>query len=344
LTPYLANWKHLYFLADGDSFAKKNIEPCKLVATPLEQKVALKANDKIIWLEVNLFSTTTNETIENYTTHKFLIKHNDTFYFMPTGLHQIKKYLPNNKLVAPITTKNEFISNIVLPLSTQFEIDMGDIVKNEHISAEPQPRIYLSELNEKFLMIKPKWLYETYELDNDNEITTTLETGEGLMHIQRNPTQEMVLVDSLRNLHTSFQHQNNEYFYLHFDEVMKKGWFLTMYQQLQELNVPVFGMNNLKRFKYNTNTAKMDFKTGSGTDWFDIKMEVSYGDQIVPLATLRKAIINKQQFILLSDGTLGMLLDEWIKKFSTIMKMGTVKDDELQVSKLHWTIIDQLHE
>jgi SNF2 family DNA or RNA helicase len=344
LSPYLNNWKHLYFLANGNNFSQKNLEPCKFIAAPLEHKIILKANDKIIWVEVNLSLSTTKETIENYTSHKFLIKHNDTFYFMPTGLHLIKKYLPNNKLVAPIAAKNQFISNIVLPLSTQFEIDMGDIVNNEHISAEPQPRIYLSELNERFLMIRPKWLYETYELDNDNETTTILETSGGLVNIQRNPTQEMVLVDSLRNLHPSFQNQNNEYFYLHFDEVMKKNWFLTMYQQLQELNVPIFGMNNLKRFKYNTNTAKMDFKAGSGTDWFDIKMEVSYGDQIVPLATLRKAIINKQQFILLNDGTLGMLPEEWIKKFSTIMRMGTVKDDELQVSKLHWTIIDQLHE
>ena len=152
------------------------------------------------------------------------------------------------------------------------------------------------------------------------------------------------MIENLRKLHSSFQNQNNEHFYLHFDEVMKKNWFFTMYQQLQEMDIPVFGFSNLKKFKYNTNKPIMDFKTGSGTDWFDIRMQVSYGDQLVPLATLRKAIINKQQFILLSDGTLGMLPDEWIKKFASLMRMGTVKDDAMQVSKLHWTVIDQLHE
>ena len=344
LAPYLSEWNHLYYLPDNENFAKSNVVPCKFVNTPLEYKIVLEEDDKTVTLKMQLYDKESNTIIEEYTHHKFLILHNDTFYFIPDGINKVRKYMPDGKLIVPVIAKHEFITQIVLPLTTQFEIDLGNVVKTETINCEPEPRVYVKELNEKYLMMVPKWLYGEYEMDNDRDAITTLDMGNGILNIERKPHEEKKLLESLRKLHPAFQQQNNEYFYLHFDEVMKKNWFLTMYKELQEMDIPVFGMNTLKRFKYNTHTAKMDFKTGSGTDWFDIKITVSYGDETVPLSTLKKAIINKQQFVLLNDGTLGMLPDEWIKKFATIMRLGNIKDDGMQVSKLHWTVIDQLHE
>ena len=344
IAPFLASWKHLYYLPNGSNFSKNNVKPCRFVNTPLDYKIVLKQTDKTISLIVEMKVVETGELVEDFTTHKYLLLHKEVFYFIPEGINKVKKYLPEGKLIVPVAAKNQFINKIVLPLATKFPIDMGDVIKTETIEPFPEPRVYLSELNEKYLIITPKWLYEDYELDNDGEEVSTLELGDKLLNITRNPIEENKLVENLRTLHPSFSSQNNEHFYLHFDEVMKKNWFLTMYQQLQEMDIPVFGFSNLKKFKYNTNKPVMDFKAGSGVDWFDIRMDVSYGDQVVPLATLRKAIINKQQFVLLSDGTLGMLPDEWIKKFASLMKMGSVKNDSMQVSKLHWTIIDQLHE
>ncbi len=344
IAPYLAQWKQLYYLPEGSNFKKAAVMPCKFDNTPLSYRIVLKQTEKTVSLEVEIYNKEQDIAITNYTTHRFVLLHNNTFYLIPEGINKTKSYMPDGKLMVPIASKYDFINKVVLPLSTKFPIDMGDVIKTETIAPFPDPRIYLSELNEKYLMITPKWLYEDYEMDNDQDEVTTLELGDKLLNITRNPLEENKLVENLRELHPLFKTQNNQHFYLHFDEVMKQNWFLNMYQQLQEMDIPIFGMNNLHKFKYNTNKPIMDFKTGSGTDWFDIRMQVSYGDQIVPLATLRKAIINKQQFILLSDGTLGMLPDEWIKKFASIMRMGTVKDDSMQVSKLHWTVIDQLHE
>jgi len=345
ILPYLIQWQHVYYLANGLAFAKTNVKPCKFANDILVHKIILKQTIKTIGLEVVLYSKATNETITNYTIHKFFIKHNDIFYPLPAKFDTINQYIPKQKLLAPINAKSAFIHQIVLPLSAIFEIDMNNVVKETTIAPQTQPRIYLSELNEKYLILTPKWQYDIYEIDNDNDEKTILELEDGtLLYIQRNTENEQQFVQQLRQLHPMFERQNNEYFYLPFDEVMKKNWFFTMYQQLQELEIPVFGMNNLKRFKYNTNKPTMQLKTSSGTDWFDINIAIQYGDQTVPLAALRKAIINKQQFILLTDGTLGILPDEWIKKFATLMRMGMVKEGNMQVSKLHWTLIDQLHD
>ncbi len=64
----------------------------------------------------------------------------------------------------------------------------------------------------------------------------------------------------------------------------------------------------------------------------------------MPLQELRKAIINKQQFILLEDGSLGMLPGEWISKYATLMRMGQVKEGVLQLPATNWTLVDQLQD
>ncbi len=340
----LTHWKHLYFLPDLVKFSKASVLPCKFSSDKIDFKLSLKQTKAFISLELELWNTTSNEALENYSIHKFLILSKDIFYRQPDNFGEVSDYLPEGKLMVPIAAKNEFINKIVLPLSQKFTIDFGTVIKNSTINPLPEPRVYVGEINEKYLTLTPKWLYEDYELDNDGAETTTLELADGVVNIQRKPEEEDKLIDSLRSLHPLFFHQNNDFFYLPFEEVMKKNWFLDMYEQLQEMDIPIFGMERLKRFKYNTNKPVFEMKASSGVDWFDIQMTVSYGDQIIPLATLRKAIINKQQFVLLGDGSLGVLPEEWIKKFASLMRMGNVKNESMQVSKLHWTVIDQLHE
>lgn len=341
----LKKFNQLYYLPNGESLARKNIVPCSFSASELDCKLLLQQNNDSISLELVVVEKETNTQFDNYSFHKFLLKVNNIFYLIPSQLHKLKSILPHQKIMTSISEKSRFISDIVLPLSTKFNVDFNNVVTIETLdNTVPQPRLYLSELNEKFLMITPKWLYSEYEVENDKEKQSQIEIESAVVNIERNSSEEEAFIERVKSLHPKFAAQNNEYFYLHFDEVMRNNWFLEMYSKLQELNVPIFGMNNLKRFNYNANKPTMQFKTGSGTDWFDLKIEVSYGNQVVPLAALRKAIINKQQFILLNDGTLGMLPEEWIKKFATMMRLGTIKDDSLQLSKLHFTVIDQLHE
>jgi non-specific serine/threonine protein kinase len=64
----------------------------------------------------------------------------------------------------------------------------------------------------------------------------------------------------------------------------------------------------------------------------------------VPLKLLKSAIVNKQDFITLSDGSLGLLPEEWIKKFSTILKISNIEKEKVKVSKLHFGLLDAAEE
>ena len=57
-----------------------------------------------------------------------------------------------------------------------------------------------------------------------------------------------------------------------------------------------------------------------------------------------KALAGKQSFVQLGDGTLGILPDEWLKKYSLLFKVGEGKADKLRLSKYHMSVIDELYE
>jgi len=82
----------------------------------------------------------------------------------------------------------------------------------------------------------------------------------------------------------------------------------------------------------------------SGVDWFDAKVDVVFGDQHVSIAEIKRALASKQQFVQLNDGTLGILPEEWLKKYGLLFKVGEGKNKDLRLSKYHLSIIDELYD
>ncbi|MFN5374758.1 MAG: DEAD/DEAH box helicase, partial [Chitinophagaceae bacterium] len=56
-----------------------------------------------------------------------------------------------------------------------------------------------------------------------------------------------------------------------------------------------------------------------------------------------KALNNKQQFVQLNDGTLGILPESWLQKYSLLFRVGEGKNNQLRLSKYHLSVIDELY-
>jgi len=82
----------------------------------------------------------------------------------------------------------------------------------------------------------------------------------------------------------------------------------------------------------------------SGTDWFDMEMNISFGDQKVDLRKLQKSIIKKSNYVELNDGSLGILPEKWIEKYRKYFQFGQIKKDKIEVSNFQFNIIDELYE
>jgi non-specific serine/threonine protein kinase len=73
-------------------------------------------------------------------------------------------------------------------------------------------------------------------------------------------------------------------------------------------------------------------------------VDILFGDQRVSVAEVKKALANKQQFVQLNDGTLGILPEEWLKKYSLLFRVGEGRADKLKLSRYHLSVIDELYE
>ena len=234
-----------------------------------------------------------------------------------------------------------------MPLQERFNVQLPEGFEIKTIQIAPQPNVLLKEFNNQFMMLQPQFVYDTIEVEyslRPEDIVNTLPDG-SLEIIKRDVPAEKQFFEMLRSLHQVFNNQRqNDFFYVHFNEVMKGNWFLNTVRYLQENNVTVKGMQELKRFRYNTSKPKWEMKAGSGIDWFDLKITVSFGDQQVALRDIRKAILSKQNIVVLGDGTFGVLPEEWLEQYGMLLKMGEEqKDGLLRVSKLHFTLIDELY-
>jgi len=67
-----------------------------------------------------------------------------------------------------------------------------------------------------------------------------------------------------------------------------------------------------------------------------------FGDLPVEMKALRDAVLNNDTTVQLSDGTQGLLPEEWIDRLSAIFRNSDVVDGKLLISKMKFNLIDSL--
>jgi len=89
---------------------------------------------------------------------------------------------------------------------------------------------------------------------------------------------------------------------------------------------------NQKRLSYGTN---FDMKvTSSGVDWFDVNVQFDFQGAKISLPDLLFQIQEGEKFILLDDGTYGLLPTEWRARFGRMAGMGQTTPQGLRLNKI----------
>ncbi len=261
----------------------------------------------------------------------------------------VQYFLESPELKFHIQEKNNLFQNLILPLQRKYRIKLPDDFYELVPTPAIEAAVYLNETEDGFLLITPVFNYggEMVYQDGNTEILLAETSGtEKLQCISRNLDIENGIVKIVQDTHPVFEsQQGNAYFRLSFNQAMQGSWFLHFNEVLTAHNIKVLGFQSLKRFRYNPHRPTLKTRIGSGVDWFDIKIEVRFGNELVQLKDLRKAILKKQDYIELSDGTIGILPKEWIEKYARIFRFGKeTKTESLQLSSVHFTLIDELYE
>ena len=77
-------------------------------------------------------------------------------------------------------------------------------------------------------------------------------------------------------------------------------------------------------------------------DWFELNGNANFDGQIAPFPKLLEALKRGDSTIVLDDGSIGLLPEEWLNKHGLLAQMGNIEDDTLRFSKAQVGVLDAL--
>jgi superfamily II DNA or RNA helicase len=80
----------------------------------------------------------------------------------------------------------------------------------------------------------------------------------------------------------------------------------------------------------------------TGIDWFELDGGIQYGDHRVTLPELLAAARRGESMIELGDGSMGMLPEEWFKKYGMLADIATLADGGLRFTSAQASVLDAL--
>lgn len=281
------------------------------------------------WVNIN----GTPFALDSFTRKYFLLESGNEYFMLYFGDYQTLEWLRQQQPEQYAYNPADLIQYILLELEGKYPVKRNSLQTENTVTAEPVGQVVLSELSGAFLMLTPKWSYDGYIMEGAWQPVTELSEKGQLVTINRNETQEKQLLDLLEGLHPKFPDQKNGYYYLSFAEAQKKQWFLKAYHKLLTSGIDLLGMDMLKHFRYSTHKAVTTMEQLEATEQFiRIKFVLQFGTETVPLNELQKILLAGQRAVLLKDGSLGVLGDDWHKQYATFIKHGKVNKQELTIA------------
>ncbi len=335
-----------FFLAKGKTFKTTNLDELKLLAEDLKPHFSVSKNGKyIIHCHVRVDGLD-HELADNESPTPLLFLYNHQAYLWKNSevIDVIEKFLPKGKMEISNGAWDKTLHQFLLPLAKEYKIDFDKSLVREIKSGDPEVKLFLLEKGD-YLVFQPSFTYKGYETkakDRDEIIVPQLDK---VMIVHRNREAEQAFIHKLQNLHSNFIYQEDTHaLALKGTDVLKNNWFFLFVDAMNDMKVPVFGFEALKNFRFNTAKPQTKIFISSNTDWFDARVDIVFGDQQVSVAEVKRALANKQQFVQLNDGTLGILPEEWIKKYSLLFRVGEGKTNSLKLSRYHLSVVDELYE
>jgi SNF2 family DNA or RNA helicase len=341
LWPHLSSWPDLFILRFG-RFSNVKQQTVTLGKKPADLSFVVEQKKSSIVLKMILKLDGVQSDIN--IVGGFLLEKDGVLYM--TRNHEdlaVIDLFKNGHLSFPLSVKREIVNKYVGQWLDKYPVTIDERLKIRIVSPEVENHVMLSELNESNLMIRPEYDYEGVAVEYEKQLYFVTENNDTVSIIRRNKEEETKLFEYLRTLHPSFKNQrNNHYYHLPFDEVMKKGWFIGMMRKVQHEGYAIKGLRQLNKFRYTSHEPQIRISATSAIDWFDLEVLVHWGDQTITLKELRQAILNHEDTIMLEDGTLGHIPEEWTSQYSMLLRTGREENGLLRVSTLHYTLLEDI--
>ena len=336
-----------FHLSSNKSFTTANLQKAELVFNPIQPsfKVERAANKYIIYAQVNLPEGKISLS-DNHAKSHYIFQYNHQFFTWKNraDVSWVEQFMPLGYNEVDLDNWPTYLKDTLLPLSKLYVVELGNVKQEKIKGIKPQLQIILKE-DRDYLIFEPIYNYNGMLVTVDEGPTVIQQLDDKIVILERDLPEERLQLNVIEQLHSGFIRPNEgNILALKGAEVLKNNWFFLFIDKLKEKQITLFGSENLKQFKFNTAKPSTKLYISSNTDWFDAKVEISFGEQKVSVQDIKNMLANKQQFVPLKDGSLGVLPEKWLNKYSLLFKVGEGSQQNLKLSKYHFSILDELYE
>lgn len=251
------------------------------------------------------------------------------------------------KLLIHAGKYREFQQRVLDKLADNIRVTYPDIrpgdarqLAEAGFSAPPKRLLYLSDFGDH-VMIIPVVRYGEAEvaIRTERQLKGIDSEGNNFL-VPRDADLEQAFIALLIKQHPYLPEQlENQlyYFYLHKRHFLAEEWFLAAFDKWYEDGIEVYGFNELTDNKITCQRVAVDIKVTSGLNWFNATYNIRFGRKKTSLRKMAAALRNKRRYVVLDDGTMGILPETWIEKFTAYFQAGEVVDDEtLRIAKVNF--------
>ena len=243
----------------------------------------------------------------------------------------------DGRIVIPIADASAFVSEL-LALPRIPKIEMPEELRFEDVAVAPRPFLRVrSPRNGRGrsgnLLCQLSFQYGELVIPNDDARPILVEPEKRVM-MRRDDRAELAAYHELRRLgfkpasYWTAEEGSLELAHKHLarvvSELLAAGW-----------HVEAEG----KPYRH-PGEIRIDVK--SGIDWFELHGSVSYGETETSLPKLLAALKKGQNIVELGDGTIGMVPEEWLKKYGVLAGLGSAQEDHLRFSRSQAGLLDAL--
>ena len=336
-----------YVLTKGTAFKTSNLERVELSPKYITPQFNVTTNGKNFEIECYVKPDAVPYGLQhNEVQFALLFMYNHQLYIWDNAeaVETAEKFLPKGIMKVKAEDWPATLSKMVMPLTKEYKVDFDKSLVSEIKDGEPEVKLFLHEKGE-YLVFQPIFSYKGFDTKAKDKDEMVIPYQDKVIVVHRNREAELRFLEKLQTLHSNFiSYDDGAALALRGTDVLKNNWFFLFVDAMNEARTPVYGFESLKNFRFNTAKPQTHIYISSHTDWFDAKVDIIFGDQKVSVAEVKKALANKQQFVQLNDGTLGILPEEWLKKYSLLFRVGEGRTDKLKLSRYHLSVIDELYE
>lgn len=351
---------YMHDVKASPNISASSISPVKLKILGID--LVLSVSEKGDFYEVSgvLMLEDQSLALENLVIkHHYFIQLDQNLYLIdnPAFLRVIDFFKKHyDKMLIHRSKFDDFYGSILSKLEEKVKINYSYLkpatktqIEEKGYDLENEQLIYLSE-SEDFVLITPVMRYSNTEIPvlSRKQIIAKDKYG-NTFTLRRNEEEELQFISNITRQHPFFEEQLDgemkmDCYYMHRKHFLDIGWFLDAFEAWRSKGITIMGFNKLNNNNLSQYKADISIKVISGIDWFETVAKVAYNGEAISLKHLHKSIRNKSKFIKLDDGTMGILPDEWVEKFTSYFNAGEVVEDRIHTHKINYNRVAELYE